>query len=228
MITVNRTESQYSTSMTWQPGPHDADRSGERSPAASGAANSSHADLAAIAALLYRLTDLEHVAAVPSQRGVGADHDHVVDDVAVRERDWWIEWRPRQAAARHEWNVEFLDLGPHVFRPCPIPAEFLLVEHGNGSTRLAEATDDLVEDLTAQVQQPSALVCGPGTVFTDDDHAVDVQFAATSTERSSNRVEQGDIVFGGHRNANVWPPITPSAAISMRCMATASHRDAST
>lgn len=170
-----------------------------------GAANSSHADVAAIAAPHYRLTDLEHVAAVPSQRGVGADHDHVVDDVAVRERDWWIEWRPRQAAARHEWNVEFLDLGPHVFRPCPIPAEFLLVEHGNGSTRLADDTDDLVEDLTARVQQPSALVCGPGTVFTDDDHAVDIQFAATSTERSSNRVKQGDIVFGVHRNAMSGP-----------------------
>jgi len=71
---------------------------------------------------------------------------------------------------------------------------------------LAEDTDDLVEDLTARVQKPCALVFGPGTVFTDDDHAVDVQFAATSTERSSNRVEQGDIVFGGHPNANVWPP----------------------
>jgi len=118
MITGNRTESQYSTSMTWQPGPHDADRSGgeitgsERGGnqirgdllealeplGTNGAANSSPADLAANAALHYRLTDLEHVAAVPSQRGVGADHDHVVDDVAVRERDWWIEWRPRQAA----------------------------------------------------------------------------------------------------------------------------------
>jgi len=44
---------------------------------------------------------------------------------------------------------------------------------------LAEDTDDLVDDLTARVQQPCALVFGPETVFADDDHAVDVQFAAT-------------------------------------------------